>query len=200
MLEVTALLCEMLPREAEVLALAATIRFAEARRPARMDAEGVMVPLAEQDPALWSKPLIEEARRYCARALGLSGPGSRILQMMIHALWCGRKTLADPPPWKAVLAAYDILVELRDDPIVRINRAVALAEVKGVNDALAELDALDGTTLAEFLPFHAARADLLARLGRDREANTAYDRALALSPGEAERLFLLQKQRLLLGG
>ncbi len=190
MLEVTALLAEMLPGEAEVLALAATIRFAEARRPARMDGDGVMVPLAEQDPALWSKPLIEEARRYCGRALGISGPGPRILQMMIHALWCGRKTLADPPPWKAVLAAYDILVELRDDPIIRINRAVALAEVKGAGEALAELGCLDGETLADFLPFHAVRADLLARLGQVDEAVTAYDSALALSPGYAERRFL----------
>ena len=194
MLEVTALLAEMLPQEAEVLALAATIRFAESRRPARMDADGVMVPLAEQDPALWSKPLIEDARRYCGRALGLSGPGPRILQMMIHALWCGRRTLADPPPWKAVLAAYDILVELRDDPVIRINRAVALAVVRGAEEALAELDALDADTLSDFLPFHAARADLLGRIGRIGEAIAAYDRALALSPGEAERRFLQRRR------
>lgn len=194
MLEVTALLTEMLPQEAEVLALAATIRFAEARRPARMDAEGVMVPLAEQDPELWSRPLIEDARRYCGRALGISGPGPRILQMMIHALWCGRKSLDDPPPWKAVLAAYDILVELRDDPVIRINRAVALAEVKGAEEALAELDSLDAEALSEFLPFHAARADLLARQGRAAEALQAYDRALALSPGEAERQFLERRR------
>jgi RNA polymerase sigma-70 factor (ECF subfamily) len=190
MLEVTALLSEMLPGEAEVLALAATIRFAEARRPARMDGDGVMVPLAEQDPERWSKPLIEDARRYCGRALGISGPGPRILQMMIHALWCGRKTLADPPPWKAVLAAYDILVELRDDPVIRINRAVALAEVRGATEALAELDGLDADALADFLPFHAARAELLARLGQTGEARAAYGRALALGPGEAERRFL----------
>lgn len=197
MLEVTALLAEMLPDEAEVLALAATIRFAESRRPARMDTEGVMVPLAEQDPALWSRPLIEEARRYCGRALGLSGPGPRILQMMIHALWCGRKTLADPPPWKAVLAAYDILVELRDDPVIRINRAVALAEVAGAKEALAELDGLDAEALSDFLPFHAARADLLARLGCVPEAVDAYDRALALSPGKAERRFLGKRREAL---
>ena len=114
--------------------------------------------------------------------------------MMIHALWCGRKSLADPPPWKAVLAAYDILVELRDDAIIRINRAVALAEVKGAEEALAELDGLDADALSEFLPFHAARADLLARQGRVSEALEAYDRALALSPGEAERRFLQQRR------
>lgn len=194
MLEVTALLAEMLPDEAEVLALAATIRFAESRRPARMDTDGVMVPLADQDPVLWSKPLIEDARSYCGRALGLSGPGPRILQMMIHALWCGRKTLTDPPPWKAVLAAYDILVELRDDPVIRINRAVALAEVTGPKEALAELDGLDAEALSDFLPFHAARADLLARLARVPEAVDAYDRALALSPADAERRFLERRR------
>ncbi|MDH4442793.1 MAG: sigma-70 family RNA polymerase sigma factor [Rhizobium sp.] len=190
MLALSALLSDMLPDEAEVLALAATIRFAEARRPARTDGNGVMVPLAEQDPALWSKPLIEDARRFCGRALGISGPGPRILQMMIHALWCGRKSLADPPPWKAVLAAYDILVGLRDDPVTRINRTVALAEVKGAEAALVELDGLDAAALADFLPFHAAMADLLARLGRIDEALAAYDRALALGPGAAERRFL----------
>ena len=194
MLEVTALLAEMLPGEAEVLALAATIRFAEARRPARMDGEGVMVPLAEQDPALWSKPLIEDARRYRGRALGISGPGPRILQMMIHALWCGRTALTDPPPWKAVLAAYDILVGLRDDPVVRLNRAVALAEVEGAGVALAELERLDADALADFLPYHAARADLLARLGQVEQARTAYDRALALSPGDAEGRFLTRQR------
>lgn len=197
MLEVTALLTEMLPGEAEVLALAATIRFAEARRPARMDADGVMVPLAEQDPTLWSTPLIEDARRYCGRALGISGPGPRILQMMIHALWCGRKTLADPPPWKPVLAAYDILVDLRDDPIIRINRAVALAEVRGAEEALAELDRLEAEALSDFLPFHAARADLLGRIGRVADACEAYDRALTLSPGEAERRFLERRREML---
>lgn len=143
MLDLTALLAEMLPDEAEVLALAATIRFAEARRPARIDKDGVMVPLAEQDPVLWSLPMIEAARRYCARALGISGPGPRIMQMMIHALWCGRASLADPPPWKAVLAAYDILTDLRDDPVVCLNRAVVLAEVQGADAALAELDRFD---------------------------------------------------------
>lgn len=194
MLEVTSLLTEMLPLEAEVLALAATIRFAEARRPARIDIDGVMVPLAEQDPELWSRPLIEDARRFCGRALGLSGPGPRILQRMIHALWCGRKTRAEPPPWKAVLAAYDILVGLRDDPIIRINRAVALAEAKGVAEALAELDGLDVETLSDFLPYHAARADLLGRTERAAEAIAAYDRALALSPGDAERRFLERRR------
>jgi RNA polymerase sigma-70 factor (ECF subfamily) len=199
MLDLTALLAEMLPDEAEVLALAATTRFAEARRSARMDSDGVMVPLAAQDPTRWSKPLIEEARRYCGRALGISGPGPRILQMMIHALWCGRKTLADPAPWTAVLAAYDILIELRDDPIIRINRAVALAEVKGAGEALAELDSLDADALSEFLPFFAARADMLAREGKTADALNAYDSALALSPGEAERRFLQRRRDMLEG-
>lgn len=194
MLDLTALLAEMLPDEAEVLALAATVRFAESRRPARIDATGAMIPLAVQDPALWSQPMIAAARRYCARALGMSGPGPRIMQMMIHALWCGRASLADPPPWKAVLAAYDILIGLRDDPVVRINRAVAVAEVQGADAALAELDRLDADALNDFLPFHAARADVLSRLGRHDEARIAFNGALALGPGEAERRFLERRR------
>ncbi|MFC3163367.1 RNA polymerase sigma factor [Ciceribacter thiooxidans] len=199
MFDLTALLAEMLPEEAEVLALAATVRFAEARRPARIDSTGAMIPLVEQDPALWSQPMIAAARGYCARALGMSGPGPRIMQMMIHALWCGRRSVADPPPWKAVLAAYDILLGLRDDPVIRINRAVALAEVQGAEAALIELDRLDADVLNDFLPFLAARADVLSRLGRHDEARISFDRALALGPGEAERRFLERRRADLVG-
>lgn len=194
MLSLTTLLSQLLPDEPEVLALAATVRFAEARRPARTDTNGIMVPLSLQDPALWSKEMIEDARRYCGRALGLSGPGPRILQMMIHALWCGRRSLAEPPPWKAVLAAYDILVELRDDAVVRINRAVAVAELHGAREALLQIEALPAETLQHFLPYWALIADLKSRLGRQAEAIAAFDHALALGPSRAEALFLTQKR------
>lgn len=194
MLDMTALLAEMLPKEAEVQALAATVRFAEARRPARLAEDGTMIPLSEQDPARWSQPLILDARRYCARALTLGGPGPRVLQMLIHALWCGRKSLAEAAPWKAVLAAYDLLLGFRDDPVVRINRAVALGEVEGPAAALAEVDRLDGMVLGRFLPYQALRGDLLARLGDVQAARTAFDAALALSPGEAESRYL-RRQR-----
>ena len=194
MLGLTALLASMMPDEAEVQALAAIIRFAEARRPARLAADGSMIPLSEQDPAHWSADLIAEARRYCGRALSIGSPAPRILNMMIHALWCGRRNLEDPPPWKAVLSAYDMLLALQDNPIVTINRAVALAEVEGPEAALAAIADLEPERFATFLPYQALLADLLARTGDVAGANAAFDRALALGPGDAERRYLAARR------
>ncbi len=190
MLELTRVLAELLPREAEVLSLAATVRYAEARRPARLDESGAMVPLAEQDPALWDKPLIGAAETYLRRAAVLEPSGRRSLEAAIHSAWCARPSLGYPPPWPTVLGLYEALLTLRDDPIVRLNRAVALAEVAGVETALAEVEALDAKGLAAFPPFHAVRADLLRRAGRTEEARAAYRAVLALGPGPAERLWL----------
>ena len=192
MLDLTAVLAELLPDEPECLAFAATVRFAEARRPARLDADGAMVPLAEQDPRLWSRPLIHDADVLLRRAARLNRPGPRQLRAALHGVWCVRRSLAEPPPWSAVLALYDLAD--RDDPFVRINRAVALAELAGPAAALAEIEALDAARLADFQPFHAVRADLLARLGRQGEALAAYDRAIDLAAGPAERLWLLGRR------
>jgi RNA polymerase sigma-70 factor (ECF subfamily) len=186
----TRVLAEMLPNEPEALALAALVRYAEARRPARLDAQGVMVPLSEQDPALWRRPMIAEADAYLERATALRPHGPRVLQAAVHGVWCTRPSLAEPPPWQEVLALYDALLAQRDDLIVRLNRAVALAEVMGAEAALSEIDALGGDTLKSFLPYHAVRADLLRRLGRSTEARAAYDAALALDPPSAERVWL----------
>jgi RNA polymerase sigma-70 factor, ECF subfamily len=190
MLELTRVLGEMLPAEPEALALAAMVRYAEARRPARLDARGVMVPLSEQDPALWRRPMIAEADAYLERASAVRAPGPRVLQAAVHGVWCARRGLDEPPPWPKVLALYDALLTQRDDPIVRLNRAVALAEVAGAKDALSEVDGLSSDALKSFLPYHAVRADLLRRLGRSAEARAAYDAALALEPTSAERLWL----------
>jgi RNA polymerase sigma-70 factor, ECF subfamily len=195
MLELTRVLAEMLPREPEALALAATVRYAEARRPARLDTDGIMVPLSEQDPALWYRALISEGNAYLTRAADLTPLGPRTLQAAIHSVWCARKSLAEPPPWQRVLTLYDALLNHRDDAIVRLNRAVALAEVAGPAAALEEIEALNAHVLAAFLPYHAARADLLRRLGRRDEAAAAYDAALALDPASAERLWLIRRKR-----
>lgn len=194
MLELTAVLAELLPQEPESLAFAALVRFAEARRPARLDPEGAMVPLSEQDPTLWNRPLIRDGDALLRRAARLNRPGPRQLRAALHAAWSLRRSLAEPPPWSAILALYDLLLDGREDPFVRINRAVALAESAGPAVALAEIDALDAARLADFQPFHAVRADLLARLGRRTEALAAYDRAIALAPGPAERLWLLRRR------
>jgi len=191
MLGITAALAAMLPTEPEVQALAATVRFAEARRPARVDADGMMVPLAQQDPSLWDTMLIAQGRRYLAGVLTRS-LGARSLQALIHAEWCARRSLAEPAPWPAILTLYDALLACRDDPITRLNRAVALAETRGPAIALEEVDALSHAGLADYLPYHALRADLLARLGLADAARRAYDAALALAPADAERRWLLR--------
>jgi RNA polymerase sigma-70 factor (ECF subfamily) len=198
MMDLTAVLADLLPDEPECLGLAALVRFAEARRPARLDETGAMVPLSEQDPALWRGELIAEGEALLRRAAALDRPGPRQLQAALHAVWSRRKSLAEPPRWGAVLALYDALLAWRDDAVVRLNRAVALAEVEGPQDAMAQVDRLDATRLEGFGPFHALRADLLARLSRPAEARAAYDRALALAPAPAERLWL-ERRRTMLG-
>jgi RNA polymerase sigma-70 factor (ECF subfamily) len=194
MLDITRVLAELLPHEAETSAMAAIVRFAEARRPARVDAQGVMIPLADQDPASWIEVLIADGRRYLDRAVSLQPRMPRVLQARIHAAWCARRTLADPPPWSHILSLYDELLKVRDDPIVRLNRAVALAEVAGVAAGLAEIEAVAAQPFDDFLPYHAVRADLLRRAGRRDDARTAYEAALALVATSAERLWL-ERQR-----
>ena len=190
MLDLTRTLSELLPEEAEALAFAALVRFAEARRPARLAEDGAMTPLSEQDPALWRRPMILEAERYLRRAVVLDPGAQRVLQAAIHGAWCARPSLDAPAPWATVLALYDALLTRRDDAVVRLNRAVALAEVEGAPAALAEVDALDGEALAGFAAYQAVRADLLRRVGRPGEAAQALRAALALDPAPAERLWL----------
>jgi RNA polymerase sigma-70 factor (ECF subfamily) len=195
LLGLTRVLAELLPGEAEGLALAAIVRFAEARRPARLDISGAMVPLSDQDPGRWRRPLIDEAEAYLQQALALGTQGSRTLQAAIHGAWYRRRSLAEPPPWPEVLALYDRLLAQRDDVIVRINRAVALADVMGATAALAEVECLRSPALDNFLPYHALRADLLRRAGRTEEARAAYDAALSLGPASAERIWLQRQRR-----
>jgi RNA polymerase sigma-70 factor (ECF subfamily) len=194
-LELTKVLTHLLPGEADTWAMAALVRYAEARRHARLGESGAIVPLSQQDPALWQRPLIAEADACLARAADLGGFGARVLQAALHSAWCTRRSLDDPPPWTTVLAIYDRLLVLRDDPIVRLNRAVALAEVRGPNVALDEVATLDGARLAGYAPYHAVRADLLRRVGRYDEARASYDAALNLAPPPAERLWLEQQAR-----
>lgn len=186
MLALTALLAKLMPDEDEVKALAATIRFAEARRPARVDADGCMVPLAEQDPARWDPMLIADGHQILATARSLS---PRVIQAAIHGAWCARPSLTVPAPWPQVLALYDRLLAVRDDVVVRLNRLVALAQVDGPYAALAELALLDDTRLAGFTPYLVLRADLMRRTGHP-DAGEAYARALAAVDGEAERRLL----------
>ena len=193
MLHLSRLLTDLVPQAGEAFAVAAMIRYAEARRPARVDSEGVMVPLAEQDPRLWRRDLIAEADALLFEAVRLVPSASRGLQAQLQRVWCMRRSLNELAPWPAVVSLYDKLLEVRDDPIVRLNRAVALAEVAGPAAALCEVDALASPALEDFLPYHAVRADLFARTGRTDAAQVAYRKALALEPSVAEVRWLERK-------
>ena len=192
-LHLTRLLGELLPAEPDAFAVAALVRYSEARRPARVDAEGLMVPLSDQDPRLWDRRRIGEADTLLAHAAQLGPPTARLLQAGLQRVWCARGSLDEPPPWPEVLRVYDRLTRLRDDPFVRINRAVAVAQVSGPAAALRELECLDGAKLDGFAPYHAVRADLLARVGRPEDARRAYEAVLSLDPPPAEERWIRRK-------
>jgi len=132
-----------------------------------------------------------------ARAAGLGPPTARLLQAELQRAWCVRRSLTEPPPWPGILRIYDQLVQHRDDPFVRINRAVAVAEVIGPEAALQELERLDGEKLAGFTPYHAVRADFLARLGRHAAARAAYEVVLSLDPPPAEERWIRRRLAML---
>ncbi len=192
-LRLSGLLAELLPDEPEVLALAALARFAEARRPARLDERGAMTPLSEQDVGQWRSDLIAEGAGLLDRAADQRRTGPYQLMAAIHAAHLSRKDTGFTP-WADVLILYDALLKLRPTAVVAVNRAVALGEAEG---ALAGLDALDAAPrdgrLADWLPYQAARAALCRQAGRFDDARQALTRALDLEPPPAERLFLERK-------
>ena len=153
-----------------------------------------MIPLSEQDPAKWDQALIRAGHAYLKHGFALQRSSARLLHAGIHALWCRRRSLVEPPPWPEVLALYDSLVAICDTPVVRTNRIVALSEVKGCAAALEELEKVRSADLVGFLPYHVTRADVLRRSGRAEEARHEYDRALALSPGAAEMAWLHRRR------
>jgi RNA polymerase sigma-70 factor, ECF subfamily len=195
MLQLSKLLVELVPHSSDAYALAATLCLAEARRPARVDESGMMIPLSEQDPMRFRNDLIDAGAFFLRQAEALDPSGARILQATLQGVWCARKSLSEPAPWPLVLALYDRLLIVRDDPIVRLNRAVALSKVAGPEAALAELAALGDEQLAQFAPYQAVRADCLARVGKIDAARAAYASVLALEPAPAERLWLERELR-----
>jgi RNA polymerase sigma-70 factor (ECF subfamily) len=189
-LELSALLAELMPDAPEVRAQAAAFLLSEARRPARLDSEGAFVPLDRQDPARWNRDLIRAALPHLRAAVAAAPQAPRSFQARLQAIWCGRVSLEQPAPWPQVLALYDEMLGARDDAFVRLNRAVALGALGRAAQGLASLDGLATPALEAHPTFHAVRADLLARLGRQPEAAAAYAAALATPLAPAERRFL----------
>ena len=154
--------------------------------------------LTEQDRSRWNRTLIDEGHELVRACLRRNLPGPFQIQAAIAAVHADAPTAADTD-WPQIVALYDQLYARRPNAVVGINRAIAVAEVDGPMAGLASLEAVDRETVASFQPYHAARADLLARAGLTHDAVAAYDAALALTTNPVERAFL-QGQRKRLSG
>jgi len=187
------LVAALLPEESEALALLSLMLHAHARREARRGASGHYVPLAEQDPARWDAAMIDEAEALLSRA-NRGGVGGRYqLEAAVQSAHAVRRRTGKAA-WPAIEQLYDALCTLTGSPVAALNRAVALAETRGPASGLEALDALAGDDrLANYQPYWAARADLLARSGALEEAARAYARAIGLESDPAVRHFLQQR-------
>jgi RNA polymerase sigma-70 factor (ECF subfamily) len=182
------------PPPAEATALLALMLLHDSRREARLDAAGELVLLEDQDRRRWNRAQIAEALPLVEEALR-SGPGPFALQAAIAALHC-QAARAEETDWPQIVRLYDLLERLQPSPIVSLNRAAAVAMVDGPRPALALIDALAARgDLDRYHLLHAARADLLRRLGSSTEAAKSYARALALVTNDAERRFLERRLR-----
>jgi RNA polymerase sigma-70 factor (ECF subfamily) len=177
---------------AEATALLALMLLHDSRRNARLDEAGELVVLEEQDRRRWNHAQIAEALPLVEEALR-GGPSPFALQAAIAALHC-QAARAEDTDWPQIVRLYDVLERLQPSPVVSLNRAAAVAMVDGPGPALALIDALAGD-LDRYHLLHAARADLLRRLGVSAESATSYRRALALVTNEAERRFLDRRLR-----
>ncbi len=189
------LLVELMPDEPEVRGLLALMLLSESRRSARTNANGELVPLSDQDRARWDRALIAEGQAIVRACVRRDHPGVYQIQAAISAVHSDARSAATTD-WPQIVELYDQLRAFDPSPVVALNRAVAVAEVDGPGAALALVDALD---LQAYYLFHAIRADLLRRLGRDALARAAYDEAIELTDNAAERDFLRRRSQSLAG-
>jgi len=185
------LVASMLPGEGEALGLLSLMLHAHARREARRDAGGNYVPLSEQHPALWDAPLIDEAEALLHRANRSDGtPGRYQLEAAVQSAHAMRRRTGSVD-WPAIERLYDALCELTGSPVAALNRAIALAETQTAAAGLAAVDALAGDArMADYQPYWAARAELLARCGARDAARQAYAQAIGLEREPAVRRYL----------
>ncbi len=182
-------LAELMPDEPEAQGLLALLLLLHARSAARVAADGSLIRLAEQDRRLWDRGLIAEGQAIVRACVQRGRPGPYQIQAAINAVHSVAPSF-DSTDWHAILTLYDQLYALTPTPVVALNRAVALAEVRGPAAGLAAVDGLRSAGLGSYYLFHASRADLLRRLGRDEEAAAAYAAARALSTNPVEQAFL----------
>jgi RNA polymerase sigma-70 factor (ECF subfamily) len=182
-------IADLMPDEAEVAGLLALLLLTESRWPARYSSDGALVLLRDQDRSSWDQALIEEGHAIVRACLRRNQPGPYQIQAAINAVHADADSFY-ATDWSQILALYDQLLAIIPTPVVAMNRAIALAEVRGPQTALEILDYLD---LDGYYLFHASRADLLRRLGRHEDASRAYALAANLAASDAERTFLLDR-------
>ena len=186
-------LADLLPAEPEVTGLLALLLLTDARRPARVDDRGGLVLLADQDRGLWDRAAISEGTGLVESALRLGRPGAYQLQAAIAACH-STAARAEDTDWRQIAALYGELIRHEPTAVVEANRAVAVAMSEGPHAGLVILDALGADPrMARWPLLHTARADLLARAGRDADAVVAYRLALELEPPAAEREFIARR-------
>ena len=190
-IRLTRLVRALLPADGEVAGLLALMLLTEARSAARISSDGELVPLDEQDRGAWDRALIAEGHALVrARLASGEAPGRFQLLAAINAVHTDARAFRDTD-WSQVVALYDQLLRLDPSPIVRLNRAIAVAELDGPAVALAEIT---GLPLDDYHAFHATRAELLRRLGRSEASRAAFDRAVALAGNTAEAAYLARRR------
>ena len=185
------LLVQLIPEEPEVMGLLALMLLVHSRRATRTALDGSLVLLADQDRGLWDRDLIAEGQSIVRQCLERNQPGPYQIQAAINAVHTDA-TDAGPTDWWQILQLYNKLQSIAPSPVVALNRAVAVAEVEGADAALTLVDGLE---LDSYHLFHAVRADLLRRLGRNAEAALAYEAAIGRAENAAERDFLQRRHQ-----
>jgi RNA polymerase sigma-70 factor (ECF subfamily) len=192
-IRLTRLIRALMPEDGEVVGLLALMLLTEARRKARVSASGELVSLEEQDRSAWDAALIAEGHRLVRERLAAGvAPGRYQILAAINAVHTSARHVRDTD-WSQVVALYDQLVRLDPSPIVALNRAIAVGELAGAEVALATVDRLEDK-LAGYHPYHATRADLLRRLGRNQQSRAAYDKAIELTANTAEIAYLRRRR------
>jgi RNA polymerase sigma-70 factor (ECF subfamily) len=186
-------LLQLMPSEGEVQGLLALMLHCEARRPARRGPDGRYIPLSEQDPNLWSLPVMEEAERHLAEAFQRGRIGRFQLEAAIQSVHAERAR-SGRTDWSAIVLFYEQLIRLSPALGTRAGYAAAAAEANGPEAGLAVLESIDPDAVSHYQPYWAVRAHVLEKLGKTAEASDAYDRAIGLSEDPAVREFLLQKR------
>jgi RNA polymerase sigma-70 factor (ECF subfamily) len=186
-------LCELLPDEPENLGLLALMLLQNSRRRARVNDQGELVTLEEQDRLLWDRTEIDEGVRLLEKALPRGRVGKYQLQAAIAAVHC-EATTADETDWPQIVALYEELMRLSSSPVIALNHAAAVAMAEGAEEGLRLIDAAGaGGALDNYYLFYAARADLLRRLNRNTEAHAAYERALSLTTNQIEQNYIRRR-------